>query len=102
MWGSGPNDVYAVGEGTVAHFDGSTWSLSTIYPIQSITLDAVWGTGPNDVWAGASGGAVEHWDGTSWSDASGGFVYYVAALWGSGAPNDVWAVGLDGAILHHR
>lgn len=54
------------------------------------------------VWVGANGGPVEHWDGTSWSDASGGFLYYASALWGSGAPNDLWAVGPYGAVLHHR
>jgi hypothetical protein len=50
IWGSGSNDVWAVGDaGTILHWNGQAWS-----PVASGTTDALaglWGSGPNDVWA---------------------------------------------------
>jgi hypothetical protein len=99
-WGSGPNDVFAVGTaGTIVRWDGTTWS-----PMSSGTtadLESVWGTGPNDVFAvggafmtGPASGTILHWDGKTWSPMSppasnvGGYL----GVWGSG-PSDVYAVG---------
>ena len=53
VWGSGPSDVYAVGdtttgEATVLHWNGAAWSTVSTpadgYP------NSVWGGGPDDVW----------------------------------------------------
>jgi hypothetical protein len=48
VWGFSPSDVYAVGEqGTILHYDGSSWS-----PMDSETdqeLFAIWGTSSGDV-----------------------------------------------------
>ena len=52
MWGSGPNDVFAVGaNGTILHStnDGASWHAQTSGTTQ--TLYGVWGSGPNDVFA---------------------------------------------------
>ncbi len=65
VWGSGPNDVYAVGTGyTTWHWDGSAWTaLPGVPGGQLIT-----GSGPNDVWlAPAVGSGLLHFDGTTWS-----------------------------------
>lgn len=53
VWGSGPNDVWAVGSaGAVIHWDGAKWtSLPTN---RKETLRAVWGTGPTEIIAAAS------------------------------------------------
>jgi hypothetical protein len=53
VWGSGPEDVFAVGlDGTILHYDGSAWSAMDT-PFSSSqsppSLYAVWGSGPNDV-----------------------------------------------------
>ena len=73
-WGSGSNDVWAVGgAGSIVHWDGTTWSV-----VESGTtrdLNGVWGTGPSDVWAVGSGGIL-HWNGSVWSPGS------VATPWG--------------------
>lgn len=49
VWGSGPNDVWAVGtRGTILHGDGTAF-----LPVASGTPDiyfSVWGTGKDDVW----------------------------------------------------
>ena len=50
VWGSGPDDVYAVGdEGTVAHRTRDGWSLENAGT--TAPLRALWGAGPNDVFA---------------------------------------------------
>lgn len=74
IWGSAPNDVWAVGGGTatgggfVWRFDGTAW---TDLPLPAGTPDAavfkVWGNAANDVWLVGSGGLLLHWDGSSLS-----------------------------------
>jgi hypothetical protein len=50
VWGSGKNDVWAVGSGgSIIHYDGAKWT-ATPTPVRN-TFHAVWGSGPNDVWA---------------------------------------------------
>ncbi len=98
VWGTGPNDVWAVGYGgTILHWDGTAWS-----PVPSGTtesLAAPWGTGPDNVWITGTTGTILHWDGTAWSPSVSGATENVRGLWGSG-PDDVWAVGNAGTILH--
>jgi hypothetical protein len=66
VWGSGPNDVWAVGsKGTIVHWDGSTWSPSPSGTTEQ--LFDVWGSGPNDVWVIGRNGTLLHWDGAVWS-----------------------------------
>ena len=95
VWGSGPNDVWAVGDAGILHWDGSAWTAvssgTTAY------LEGVWGSGANDVWAVGDVGTILHWDGSAWTSASSGTTFALFGVWGSGA-NDVWAVG-DGTIL---
>lgn len=60
VWGTGPNDVYAVGTGgTVLHWDGQAWSRldAGLTPDTGEALKAVVGAG-GDVWLGGRDGAV--------------------------------------------
>jgi hypothetical protein len=89
VWGTGPNDVYAVGPHTAQHWDGHAWTA-----VPGITGQTVSASAPNDVWVGASNG-LQHFDGTSWSRVPAleqMFVVGVSAL----APDDVWAAVLHG------
>lgn len=63
VWGSGPADVLAVGEYSIIHWNGSTW---TAVPGVTSDLRAVWGSGPNDVWA-AGNEDILHFNGVEWS-----------------------------------
>jgi hypothetical protein len=46
VWGSGPDDVVAVGaRGVLLHFDGSTWAQIPVPGGLSEDLISVWGTG---------------------------------------------------------
>jgi hypothetical protein len=94
LWGSAPNDIWAIG-GAILHFDGSSWSPVTTPA--SVSLNGVWGSGPNDVWA--VGASILHFDGASWAASPGTPPGPFYAVWGSG-PTDVWAVGQAGVITH--
>jgi len=60
---------------------------------------SVWGASQDDVWAVGSSGAVIHFDGTEWKDASLDTTRTLFSVHGSG-PNDVWIVGTYGTIFH--
>jgi hypothetical protein len=104
LWGSGPDDVWAVGEAmTILHWDGTTWTpttLPTVDPaLAESPLRAVWGSGPADVWA--HGQVLLHFDGSVWSTVSTGWQgsvgsanSYGGAVTGSG-PDDVWTFDSD-------
>ena len=68
VWGSGPSDVYIVGQkGAVLHWDGA--SLTELDVGAEDDLIAVWGTGPDNVAlvGGRNNGIVARWDGADWS-----------------------------------
>jgi len=100
VWGSGPNDVWAVGDGTILHWNGDAWSR--VLGDDAAAFGGVWGTGPADVWAVGSGGAIVHWDGATLARVAGGGTSTLTAVWGSG-PEDVWAVGgaQSGSVALH-
>jgi len=66
VWGSGPEDVFAVGaEGTILRYDGARWyGMSTPTRVE---LRAVWGTGPTDVYAVGETGTILRFDGARWT-----------------------------------
>ena len=67
VWGSGPSDVYIVGQGgAVTHYDGETFRALDVGIDQD--LIAVWGTGPDRVAlvGGRNNGVVARWDGVEW------------------------------------
>jgi hypothetical protein len=94
MWAHGPSDVFAVGVGAAARFDGSRWSNASTGLPMGQELYAVWGSSGSDV--RAVGAGVYHFDGTRWAaePAAGSSAYF--GIWGSGA-NDVWLVGRSAA-----
>jgi hypothetical protein len=100
MWGSGPTDLYGVGNSlSIYHSDGGgTWSLQT-GPTGSATCVGVWGSSPNDVYVIGDQSVVYHstGDGTWSADSNWSADPYLRVLqpsgiWGSG-PNDVYVVG---------
>lgn len=103
VWGTGPNDVWAVGNvGTIRHYTGgTTWEIVASPTTQS--LRGVWAAAANDVWAVGENGTIVHYDGAEWRpstvDLPKGDKRHLYAVWGSG-PSDVWAVG-DGVVMHY-
>lgn len=105
LWGTGANDIWAVGGGggsVILHWDGTAWTRIA-HPGTS-SLYAVWGTSARDVWA--IGSTILHWDGVRWEDKrlrGDGTVVNSAqlnAIWGSSA-SSVWMVGEAGTALLH-
>lgn len=101
LWGSGPSDLFAVGDGgQILHYDGSAFSIVNSPTVNN--LRAVWGSGPKDVFAVGAGGTVLHFDGSSWSimQLPGAPLNALSCLAGTG-PNDVYAAGSGGAVFHY-
>jgi hypothetical protein len=100
VWGSAPDDVWAVGfpEGggeSIQHYDGTLWSdVSTGL---TLGLFGIWGSGRTDVWAVGSAGAISHFDGSQWTDATPTPTrFFLSDVWGSD-PDNVWAAGGGGS-----
>jgi hypothetical protein len=88
IWGSGPNDVWAVGmNGTILHWNGTAWASVPSGTVNQ--LYGAWGSGPSDVWAVGSGGTILHWNGAAWASVPSGETDNIYTVWGSGQ-NDVW------------
>jgi hypothetical protein len=121
--GSGPSDIWAVGQnaGTsfIEHWNGQSWShvASPADEPPDGQLNAVSADSPTDAWAGGSAmnandqvaPLIEHWNGTQWSvspnaiGAGSGHseILSIAAI----SPADVWALAEVGknnpAIIEH-
>lgn len=98
IWGSSPQDVWAVGANTaMLHWDdsGSGW---TRVPATLSTYNDVWGSGPNNVFAVAQFGAVEQWNGTAWIRRTLATSSELISVFGLG-PNSIWFVGDGGAAV---
>ncbi len=66
VWGTGPDDVFVVGEaGTIWHRTGGAWTLMSEPPVAHGTLLTVHGCAPNDVYAVGSRDVL-HYDGAAW------------------------------------
>ena len=95
MWGSEPNDLWAVG-GCLYHFDGTAWT-----PIKGLYPTAIFGFAQNNVWVVCNGKKAQFWhyDGQQWSLFSENYNIdssYMCFnnIWGN-SPNNVYAVGFS-------
>ena len=95
IWGSSPTDVFAVGDYTIRHYDGSAWTTTSA---PSTSFRAVWGTSPTDVFAVGDGGTIWHFNGHGWLPQHPGSSASLAAVWGT-SPSNVYAVGANGTLL---
>ena len=104
VWGSGKNDVWAVGSaGTVLHWDGGTWTSTPVNTKH--TLFGIWGSSANDVWIVSTPTLLVHGTGfkngtatweehvpvetAAWQTVKGKLMH---AVWGTSA-SDVWIGG---------
>jgi hypothetical protein len=95
--GSGPSDVYAVGNsGIVLHYDGSSWSSAIV---GSDHLYAVFAPDIDETWVAGANGTVYHRTGPTWMLSSTGTTANLLGLWGS-ARDDLWISGERGLLLH--
>jgi len=100
-WGSGPDDLYVSGGGTLLHFDGCTWTTVTEAAMEvpmAEGIGGIWGSAWNDVFVVGREGRIRHFDGQTWTTQESGTTKHLAAVWGS-AHDRVYAVGDKGAFL---
>ncbi|MCE9638236.1 MAG: hypothetical protein K8T90_21240 [Planctomycetes bacterium] len=107
LWGSGPSDVWTVGDGgpsrhAMLHWDGKAWTpVPTPPDADQREIYKVWGRAANDVWACGLRGLLLHWDGLAWTSVPTGTETTLLTVHGSGA--QVVAVGqVDGATIVER
>jgi len=96
VWGT-ITEKFAVGYGTIAHFDGSTWTSMSSGTSQDIRN--VWGQTSTDIFAVGAGGVILHYNGSAWANINSGTSLEIFSLWGS-PDNQIYAVGASGTILH--
>lgn len=97
VWGSGPSDVWIVGEtpqtdpsGIILRWNGAALSPMTGAPQR--TLYAVAGTGKSDVWITGEQGTVLRYTGASLTSVPSGTDRGLLSAW-TGTTGEVWAVG---------
>ncbi|MCX5766776.1 MAG: hypothetical protein NTZ43_06085 [Gemmatimonadetes bacterium] len=77
--GSGPSDIWAVGDSVLLHYDGTQWSnysfsglqyMRSRVPSQQQFLFQVglWVRGPKEAYVGGENGSIARWDGSSWNE----------------------------------
>jgi hypothetical protein len=90
VWGSGPNDVYGVGDGSIiVHSSGTgSWAYETTDTVA--ILYGIWGSGPGDVYIAPYINAILHSTGDGgWADQGFASGAVFKGVWGSG-PGDVY------------
>jgi|GEM_PF-1456441 len=97
VWGTAPNNVWAVGLiGKIMRWDGVTWEE---FPSPTFeALETIWGTGPNDIFAAGSGGTLIHFDGVEWSLIASNTTENLKDVFALDASH-IWAVGAQGTIM---
>ena len=97
VWGSGPNDVWVVGQrGAVVHWDGTEWTEVLIGA--SVDMISLWGTGPDRiaVVGGRGNGTFYTYDGSSWQE--GEIPLGLPGLNGVWVDDQIHVVGEQGTI----
>jgi hypothetical protein len=90
VWGTAPDDVYAVAPTALHHFDGIEWTVVADVPGGT----DVFGSGAGDVTV-LDGTTVWRWDGAAWSALTA-----PEAVWRGVArsPTEVWLQGTTGTL----
>ncbi|MCL5029946.1 MAG: hypothetical protein M1480_13115 [Bacteroidetes bacterium] len=118
VWGSSPNDVFAVGHndqghGKIWHFDGNKWTEVRPSVNGAIDLFSIYGFSQNNIWAVGEriyddpiknvitdSSLIIHYDGTKWSEVEINRGGPLIDIKGS-SPNDIWASGVDKTVYHY-
>ncbi len=109
LWGTRWDDLYAVGDGIIWHFNGRVWRRVHVVLDDEGTiaiLEGIWGFGPNDIyvvggWTYPEEQVILHFDGAQWSTVYRAPGPKLLSVWGSG-PNDVFVAAGDGGMLHYN
>ena len=89
IWGSAPDDIFALGNDGGWHFDGATWTRTGQGVFEGDRIQAMWGFRSDDVWA--CGGSLYHYDGHNWTKLGQAPVFCLSLI-GFGR-NDIYMAG---------
>ena len=96
--GSGPTNVYAVGDtGSILHYDGTRWA--TLASPQPVLLRSVWTANADLTYIVGAEGTMLTASGETITALPSPTTRFLRSVWGI-APNDVYAVGDTGTIIH--
>jgi len=93
--GSGADDVWYL-NGALLHFDGSSWTKSSV---SASTWNGLYAKDKNNAWVTDSNGSVAHWDGSQWTKLPPSPARLQQRIWAS-SPSDVWLT-VSGAEYDH-
>lgn len=109
VWGSGRDDVWAVGGGgdtegqqTILHYDGEAWAKVPVPQFEQTNVYGffdVWGTAADDVYIVGQRGAVLHYDGSSWTPQKVGVEENLSSIWGTSKDSVVLVGGTNNAVI---
>lgn len=94
IWGSGPRDIWAVGQGfdsPVLHWNGSSWAPAAKRPADRNFLQVA-GTGPSDIWVRSDDSRLHRFNGSAWSQVPVPKNYSISTMLVKG-PQEVWVSG---------
>lgn len=101
MWGSAPNDVWAITVGTftedIYHFDGIKWSAGQYVLPNPYSPHSIFGFAGNDIYIGAQN-RICHFDGSNWKEIATltkdehSYDIVLDNIWGI-STNDLYAFG---------
>ena len=95
IWGTGPNDVYMVGNpGFVLHWDGTEWTRTDL---TDETLTTIWGDGEGQIYICGHAGLIYRRSGDAWVAMDSGTEENLYDI-GTGPYGATYAVGYDGAL----
>ncbi len=104
VWGSGSDDVWAVGNNGTIYRWNSKGSSEVVPKPSPQTLRAVAGTASDDIWAVGVADTILHYDGQRWTQLRGptsGRGLMLSGVWAS-SRREAWIVGQAGTILRYQ
>ncbi len=93
LHGTAADDVWAVGYGGIAHFDGVAWTVAQ----EAMFATAIFARTRDDAWAGGLMGELWHWDGTSWASVDSGTNSGIVGIWAPSA-DEAWITTQTGGV----
>jgi hypothetical protein len=99
LWVVSDSDVYAAGQSSVLHYDGTSW-VAMPYPATGFAITAIWASAAGDVVAVTQDGDIFRWTTDSWSSITPATKLPLRGIWGSGL-DTLFAVGVTGSILRY-
>ncbi|MBN1770462.1 MAG: hypothetical protein JXB32_04305 [Deltaproteobacteria bacterium] len=96
LWGTGPDDIWAVGgwvEPIVLHYDGTAWAPDDSVPrIDPMGYYSIASRASGDLVIAARSGGMLQRSGGVWRPMEGAATYTLRSLWGN-SPQEVYALG---------